>query len=70
MVANSHNFDEEQDPDPEAYLHQSEKSDPDTHESEKSDPDTQVKRGIRFRKRTKVMRIRNTLEQFKVSRHL
>jgi hypothetical protein len=35
MVADSHPFDEEQDPDP----HLSEESDPDPHERDKMDPD-------------------------------
>ncbi len=36
VAADSHNFDEEQDPD----SHLSEKLDPDSHSSEKLDPDT------------------------------
>ena len=37
VVADSHHFDEEQDPDPDPHL--SEKLDPHTHFSEKLDPD-------------------------------
>ncbi len=61
MVANFHYFDGEQVPDPEAYLHRSKC---------RIRLRIEIKRGIRFRISTKVMRIRNTFEQFNVFRHL
>ncbi len=39
VVANSHHFDEEQDPDPVPDLHLSEESDPEPHQSAKMNPD-------------------------------
>ncbi len=39
VVLDFQHFDEEQNPDPDPDLHQSEKSDPDLHQSEKSYPD-------------------------------
>ncbi len=57
VVADRHNSDEEQDPDPDAL--QVWKSTPDPHQSDKTDPEgIKVNRGIRIR--INVMWIRNT----------
>ncbi len=57
MVADRHNSDEEQDPDPDPL--QVWKSNPDPQQSDKTDPEgIKVNRGIRIR--INVMRIRNT----------
>ncbi len=56
VVADLHQFDSEQDPDP----HHSERSDPDLHQSEKSHPGDLQEREKADPNLIKAMRIRNT----------